>query len=404
MKNKLKINKIKITKAILAISIIISTIILIISNNNRIEKIEKIETKATNQEILVTAKEKNEENFSYVESLDHIQVPVPKGYTASSVEDEMYVNGVNEEEKWYKQEELTFTSEGTYPWSENTSNIWVSGNKNVNSSTSTLVSNNFTVGEETIVRINFSVSSQNVYDYVKAKITNTVTNETYETEEYSGTALGTSVSSLQYINIEEKIPAGEYKVEVTYTKNASTNTGLDTAYVKNIGVYTKTGVGEEITTYNRTHSGGFVIYEGEEEVNEGNLWNSQITRNQYVWIPIDEEELGNMYSSSENLVYGNYYTFTVNGYNKQATTASSYREPKLLDTSYDGDQINLKQYMAGITRYEFKREMEQRFYEMLESIATYGGFYCRKIRNRRHIKKHAKGGKNEFRYKWRKLV
>ena len=35
----------------------------------------------------------------------------------------------------------------------------------------------------------------------------------------------------------------------------------------------------------------------------------------------------------------------------------------------------LTQYLGGISRYEFLMEMEQEFYEMLQSVATYGGFY-----------------------------
>ena len=35
----------------------------------------------------------------------------------------------------------------------------------------------------------------------------------------------------------------------------------------------------------------------------------------------------------------------------------------------------LTQYLGGISRYEFLMEMEQEFYEMLQSVATYGEFY-----------------------------
>ena len=48
-------------------------------------------------------------------------------------------------------------------------------------------------------------------------------------------------------------------------------------------------------------------------------------------------------------------------------------EPKL--DVYAKQSTHLTQYLGGISRYEFLMEMEQEFYEMLQSVATYGGFY-----------------------------
>ena len=117
----------------------------------------------------------------------------------------------------------------------------------------------------------------------------------------------------------------------------------------------------------RTVNGGFVIYEGEEEVTDANLEEAKRTRNQFVWIPI--ENAGDMYYMSGSNMYGAYYNFATTGY----TRATGTREPSVV--SYDKDGTYLTQYMNGITREKFLREMQQSFYEMVKSVDTYGGFY-----------------------------
>ena len=118
----------------------------------------------------------------------------------------------------------------------------------------------------------------------------------------------------------------------------------------------------------RTVNGGFVIYEGEEEVTDANLEEAKRTRNQFVWIPI--ENAGDMYYMSGSNMYGAYYNFATTGY----TRATGTREPSIV-SNYDKDATYLTQYMNGITRDKFLREMQQSFYEMVKSVDTYGGFY-----------------------------
>ena len=117
----------------------------------------------------------------------------------------------------------------------------------------------------------------------------------------------------------------------------------------------------------RTVNGGFVIYEGEEEVTDANLEEAKRTRNQFVWIPI--ENAGDMYYMSGSNMYGAYYNFAETGY----TRGTRQYEPSVV--SYDKDATNLTKYMNGITRDKFFREMQQSFYEMVKSVDTYGGFY-----------------------------
>ena len=127
----------------------------------------------------------------------------------------------------------------------------------------------------------------------------------------------------------------------------------------------------------REHHGGFVIYEknvGETdeqaiaEIDE-DIDMAQKTRNQWVWVPI--ADVTDMYHITNGNLYGNTYAFTSTTYSK---STSNSREPALV-TSYDNDQDYLKQYLEGISRNNFLQEMREQFQEMLESVATYGGFY-----------------------------
>ena len=129
----------------------------------------------------------------------------------------------------------------------------------------------------------------------------------------------------------------------------------------------------------REHHGGFVIYERlasdmgktDEEVKEiiaKDLDVAQRTRNQWVWVPI--ADVADMYHVTNGNLYGNTYTFSASSYSKSTGNST---EPAL--TNFDDDRNNLKQYLEGINRNEFLQEMREEFYNMLKSVAMYGGFY-----------------------------
>ncbi len=118
---------------------------------------------------------------------------------------------------------------------------------------------------------------------------------------------------------------------------------------------------------------GFVIYEGEEEVNDTNKDTAQTTRNQFVWVPVANPS--EMYGRDENCKkWGKLYNFDENGitpYNwteedgVMSITATSgtgsYREPDVV--SYDSsNSVNLAQ-------------LETEFNNMIASVEKYGGFY-----------------------------
>ena len=128
-------------------------------------------------------------------------------------------------------------SSGNYQWTQNEDGTWQSGNYNVNSSTSTLTSNEFTIEEKAKISFDWSVSSESAsYDYLYYTITNL---DNYSTiggfsTRIGGTEYGTDYNNLTYNNVEVDLEPGEYKIEFKYYKNSSTSTGLDRGYVKNI--------------------------------------------------------------------------------------------------------------------------------------------------------------------------
>ena len=134
---------------------------------------------------------------------------------------------------------------------------------------------------------------------------------------------------------------------------------------------------------------GFVIYEGTEAVNDSNVDTAKTSRNQFVWVPVNEiTEIANQTSGTDDNGRQNYqgklYKFSTSG----ATEMSSYgqgttscREPDIVTgnssgtgTDYDGSSTKLS--ILGLSSSsDFKTQLQEEFNEMIESVETYGGFY-----------------------------
>ena len=139
---------------------------------------------------------------------------------------------------------------------------------------------------------------------------------------------------------------------------------------------------------------GFVIYEGEEEVTDSNAQTAQTSRNQYVWIPV--EDISKFYGTDANgKSWGKIYNFTT-GTNSSNTfdevtgtyannwresngvmsisSTSSYREPDVLrsrDTPY-----YLRTYkVSEDSQLDFLMRQQTDFKKMIDSVEKYGGFY-----------------------------
>ena len=158
---------------------------------------------------------------------------------------------------------------------------------------------------------------------------------------------------------------GEIKPGKRNTNNFTTVTSSDGVEVPVPTGYTASSASDENSV-----NGGFVIYEGTDAVTDSNKWEAQCNRNQYVWIPI--ADVSDMYwrDQTTGKKYGTYYNFTESAYTKGANR--SY-EPQT--TSRDIQSTYLTQYLNGMTREDFLMEMEIDFDKMLNSVATYGGYY-----------------------------
>ena len=143
---------------------------------------------------------------------------------------------------------------------------------------------------------------------------------------------------------------------------------------------------------------GYVIYEGEEEVNDENVEEAQKTRNQYVWIPVPDAST--MYGTDKNgKKWGKLYNFATYSSNSNYNELTGaypnnwienngiisiqnmdvQREPDIVPidrtTGYDID-YNLKTVEGNLkSTNELLMQLEQEFNSMIESVKKYGGFY-----------------------------
>ena len=132
---------------------------------------------------------------------------------------------------------------------------------------------------------------------------------------------------------------------------------------------------DDITNYATTPT--------QEEIN---IFNLQKTRNQYVWIPVDDPS--RIYGvDSDGKIWGKlYYCYSDKRVERNWTETNGimniknkkwYREPNVLqEKTFDRDSYSYLNYDLEETRYEMlSQELEQNYYEILESIKKYGGFY-----------------------------
>ena len=117
---------------------------------------------------------------------------------------------------------------------------------------------------------------------------------------------------------------------------------------------------------------GFVIYEGEEAVTEENKDTAQKTRDQWVWVPVDN--MSDIYFTDENgKKHGQLWNFSTTGRTKRSYSSIGYREPDRV-TSYDKSTY-LPRYEAEYDQTELNEELQDEFEYCINSIEKYGGFY-----------------------------
>ena len=136
--------------------------------------------------------------------------------------------------------DITLSSTGTYQWTQRDDGTWEStGIYHQASKTTTLTSNEIDLKQAATLKFDWSVSSESVsYDYVYYTITNLDTNKvvngTGTSTKIGGTSYGKVYESLKFLNVSFDLDAGRYKIEFTYRKDGSGDSGLDAAFIRNV--------------------------------------------------------------------------------------------------------------------------------------------------------------------------
>ena len=180
------------------------------------------------------------------------------------------------------------------------------------------------------------------------------------------------------------------------SKNIDSETGWDLNRVNKItsedGIVLPVPIGYTASnaTGEKSVDEGLVIYEGTEEVNDKNVEESRKTRNQFVWVPV--ENVNEMYGIDANgKKWGKLYEFDEEGITALNWTEqdgvmtilnmSSFREPDIIigreGTEYDVVSKNLQEagLASNATADTFKSKLEKEFNEMILSVEKYKGFY-----------------------------
>ena len=384
------IKKIK-NNIIIIFSVIILFVMGIITlfNNQTIQK--EIKTTKNN-----TLKALDQEGQSYrlVTSADNVQVPVPKGYVASNITGENYVTPQYQNTSITHKgnfTELTWSSpEGEqYPWTQDENGIWISGNQGIQSSTSTLESEEFDYIKGTTLTINYTYSCQsgdNLYIYL-VDLTN------HKTDCVVFNKNGNTDSSFDYITSNYTFTMNDwgtarYKIQAIYSKNASVDGGQDSAYIKVSTYYKEDENGTEtieLDQKTRIRDGGFVIYQLTDEeleedpngtsviINDTNKDTEQRTRNQYVWVPVSNIEDIVISKAINNgiMQFGQGYEFSYTSITKNIVSS---KEPRLLEW-YDKTKYYLQRYSNLDKRENYLNKMQEDYTRMIKSINKYKGFY-----------------------------
>ncbi|MBP3596838.1 MAG: hypothetical protein J6J60_05530 [Clostridia bacterium] len=115
---------------------------------------------------------------------------------------------------------------------------------------------------------------------------------------------------------------------------------------------------------------GFVIYQGDGEVNNDNAWDESVSRNQWVWVPVYDSS--RIYSIDANgKKVAKLYNYSSTG---RSTYSNSNYEPGIV-TNYDNEKYFARYNLIGMTRDKLYKELQVEYDSTIESIEKYGGFY-----------------------------
>ena len=147
------------------------------------------------------------------------------------------------------------------------------------------------------------------------------------------------------------------------------------ASVELFELYTKNETGgKSIDFKKRVKSGGYVIYKKEDgETDEQAMENisddletAKRNRNQYVWIPLTFQELNQIFEIRNGVLGSRNWKADAFSYTWTSSQFTSYKLKNLIP--------NLNGILYE-TKEEFGYELLEEFFNMVRSVATYGGFY-----------------------------
>ena len=227
--------------------------------------------------------------------------------------------------------DIGFTSTtSNYVW-EYINGVYRSGNYNVNSSTSTMKSDEFTLTESSDISFDWAVSSESAsYDYLYYTIykDGTALSGTGTSTKIGGYTSSDTEDNLTYKTVTKTLEAGTYTIEFSYRKDGSGNYGLDRGYVKNLTI---SGYGKDKTMEDSTFESG-----------TNKLSKNKYTRNHYIFkgwslskdatniAYQDEQEVNNLTKKNNDIV--NLYAvwekekYTVNVVVQNGTVDTSSKE------------------------------------------------------------------------------
>lgn len=425
--NRNKINKLirKRTKELLrngrvAISLLVSVAIIIISIIISIS----IKSQAINEETM----DPISDNVTMVKSSDGKWIPVPKGYSASKIPGEDSVDGgfviyEGEDIDWTYWENLSSEASVASVIDETENDIntqdkvqdenqidpivkpedKVDENSSEDNTTNKNVDNSIDNDEkneddikDTANNTNDSKESEKTNSSINEESNKTNVDENKVNNQNYDEVIAVSAIKNTYMtsgvenesNIEPKEPENEIdninkepkEENIVAADDSITNLSQDDKIQDVVSPLAD----EEITDVEVSEDDKWML---EQDINTFNL---QCSRNQYVWVPVDDPS--EIYGVDANgKLWGKMYNFNAkgktannwtenNGVMKLNNLTRGLREPDVSHEDSISSQADfdyqLKNALDGATRFEFlSKELEEKFYNTIESIKKYGGFY-----------------------------
>ena len=335
-----------------------------------------------------------------------LQVPVPDGFSASQVPGETTVNGgfviYEGEVDWSKIEDLdSYAEVDTQEQAEEADASTENSNlESTNSENSEEVSTESNKEDATSNSDSITTNESNIEEVEEEQTQDANSDQADSSENLQENLQENAISEEKEMTQEqideEKVQVKEEKmIDTEQTDKNTEENGEELEQANNEIIKEEESISNEeagIATMSEegkdAETGIATLAEGETPTT---VFDLQTSTNQYVWVPV--KDVSRIYGVDSNgKIWGKLYDYSSTGrsnYNWSETNGvmsitnkvGSNREPDVVSResiynySYDGDS-KLQSYRDGIEQYQMlSQEMEENFYQMIESIKKYGGFY-----------------------------